>query len=557
MRTVKMPFKKYRPYPVVKIPDRTWPDKVITKAPIWCSVDLRDGNQALSTPMGIAEKTEMFGLLVATGFKEIEVGFPSASQVEYDFIRKLIEEGRIPADVTIQVITQAREDLIRRTFDSLKGVRRAIVHLYNSTSTVQRRVVFGKSRKGIVKIATDAAQIMTILRKEAANSGIRFQYSPESFPGTELNFALDICHAVIDVWKPTLKDKIIINLPETVEMGTPNVYADRIEWFTRHVRNREALVVSVHTHNDRSTGIAAAELAVMAGAERVEGALFGNGERTGNMDIVTMAMNLFSQGVDPKLDFSDIDHIREIFSRCTRMEVHPRHPYAGELVFTAFSGSHQDAINKGMKAREHSRSKTWKVPYLPIDPQDVGRSYESIIRINSQSGKGGVAYIMERDWGICIPKEMQRDFAKVVQAQTERSGSELSSAEVRGCFDETYLREAGPFALGSCVIHTGDGAKKETTVSVVVRKGSAETAVKAFGNGPVDAFVRGIKECFGFPVDVVMYAEHARTAGANAEAIAYVGVRQGNDHVSFGVGVDDNISTASIKAVISALNRGR
>lgn len=555
MKTVKMPFKKYRPYPGVDIPDRTWPDKVITKAPIWCSVDLRDGNQALSTPMGIVEKMEMFELLLAIGFKEIEVGFPSASQIEYDFIRKLIEEDRIPGDVTIQVITPAREDLIRRTFESLQGARRSIVHLYNSTSTVQRKVVFGRTKKGIIKIAADAATMMSVMREELANPSTRFQYSPESFSGTELDFALDICHAVIDVWRPTARDKVIINLPETVEMATPNVYADRIEWFIRHVRDRESVIMSVHTHNDRSTSVAAAELAVMAGAQRVEGALFGNGERTGNMDIVTMALNLFSQGVDPRLDFSDINQTCGVYSRCTGMEIHPRHPYAGELVFTAFSGSHQDAISKGMKARDRSKSQRWDVPYLPIDPKDVGRSYESIIRINSQSGKGGVAYIMEKDWGIRIPKEMQRDFAKAVQARSEKAKTELSSADIRACFEEAYLKERGPYVLGSCVIHTASSNNNETTVSAVVKTDRGEVPITATGNGPVDAFVTCIKKRFGIPLDVVMYAEHALAEGANAQAIAFVRVRQGPDCISFGAGVDANISTASIKAVVSALNR--
>ncbi len=556
MRNVKGPFKKYKSYPTVDILGRTWPDKVIKQAPTWCSVDLRDGNQALSAPMGILEKMEMFDLLVAIGFKEIEVGFPSAASTEYDFVRKLIEEERIPVDVTIQVITQARENLIRSTFESLKGSRRAIVHLYNSTSAIQRQVVFGKTKKDIIKIATDAAKIMSVLKKESGNSGIRFQYSPESFHATELGFALDICHAVMDVWKPTRSDKVILNLPATVEMGTPNIYADRIEWFRRHVRNRETVILSVHTHNDRSTGVAAAEFAVMAGAERVEGSLFGNGERTGNMDIVTMALNMFSQGVDPRLDFSDINHIRDVYSRCTGMEVHPRHPYAGELVFTAFSGSHQDAINKGLKAMEGSRSPHWNVPYLPIDPKDIGRSYESIIRINSQSGKGGVAYILENDWGIRIPKEMQRDFAKVVQSRTEKTGKELSSVDIRDCFDEEYLEGTGPYVLSPCVIHTGDGGKDDTTVSTVIRNDQTETRIEAKGNGPVDAFVNGIREGLGISLDVVMYEEHARSKGAGADAIAYIGIKEGSGPISFGAGVDANISQASLKAVISALNRG-
>ncbi|MFH0752975.1 MAG: 2-isopropylmalate synthase [Candidatus Omnitrophota bacterium] len=555
MKTVKMPFEKYRPYPVVNIPDRTWPDKVIDRAPIWCSVDLRDGNQALSSPMGIAEKMEMFNLLVKMGFKEIEVGFPSASQIEFDFIRKLIEEKMIPDDVTIQVITQAREDLIRRTFASLQGASRAIVHLYNSTSKVQRRVVFGKTKKEIIAIATYAAKLMVDLKNEPGYQGIRFQYSPESFPGTELDFTLDICHAVIDVFKPTRKQKLIINLPETVEMGTPNIFADRIEWFIKHVRHRAAIIVSVHTHNDRATGIAAAELGVMAGAQRVEGALFGNGERTGNMDIVTMALNLFSQGIDPKLDFSKLSHIRDVYTRCTQMTVHPRHPYAGELVFTAFSGSHQDAINKGMKARAKSKNKVWDVPYLPIDPKDVGQDYESIIRINSQSGKGGVAHIMERDWGIHIPKEMQRDFSKAVQKQTEQTKSEFSSMQIHQCFESEYLKESGPFKIVSCDIHSVSGHQQTTMVGVVLSMNGAVIKIKASGNGPIDAFINGLKSHLGVSLDVSMYAEHAMKKGAEAMAIAYIGIRKGQQCVSFGAGIDVNISTASIKAIVSALNR--
>ena len=489
------------------------------------------------------------------GFKEIEVGFPSASAVEFDFIRKLIEEDRIPGDVTIQVITQAREDLIRRTFESVQGARRVIVHLYNSTSAVQREVVFGKSREEIIRIATDAARLMARLKKESGNADIRFQYSPESFPGTELDFALDICHAVTDVWTPSAADKVIINLPETVEMCTPNIYADRIEWFSRNIRARDAVILSVHTHNDRGTGVAAAELAVLAGAQRVEGSLFGNGERTGNMDIVTMALNIFSQGVDPRLDFSDMAHVVDVYSRCVRMEIHPRHPYVGELVYTAFSGSHQDAINKGMKARQSSPSKFWAVPYLPIDPRDVGRSYESIIRINSQSGKGGVSYIMEKDWGICIPKQMQRDFSQVVQAMADKSGAELSSQDIRDCFEREYLQECPLYKLNSCQINTEKSPGQRTEIAAVLCKSGLEVIIQAAGNGPVDAFVNGIRNYFSIPLDVVMFAEHALEEGADAKAIAYAGIRQDDAVVCFGAGVDSNISKASIKAVVSALNR--
>lgn len=555
MKSSKMPFYRYRPYPQVDLPNRAWPQQVITQAPVWCSVDLRDGNQALSTPMSVSDKVEMFQMLVGIGFKEIEVAFPSASQVEFDFVRQLIEEGRIPDDVTIQVLTQAREHLIYRTFEALKGVKRAIVHLYNSTSTRQREVVFHKDKAGIMKIATDGAALMAKLKSQMGPSDIRFEYSPESFTGTELDYALEICQAVMEVWQPTPENKVIMNLPATVEMSTPNVYADRIEWFVRHIKDRESVVMSVHTHNDRGTAVAAAELAVMAGAERVEGALFGNGERTGNMDIMTMAMNLFSQGIDPKLDFSDIDRIRDVYTRCTRMDVHARHPYAGELVYTAFSGSHQDAINKGIKAQGPSKDQPWDVPYLPIDPQDVGRDYESIIRINSQSGKGGIAYVMENDWGIRIPKEMQADFAKAVQKKTEEEGTELSSRKIRDCFEQEYLKPVGSYEVRSCVIHTENDNRRETTVTAVIRHEGKDITMTSKGNGPVDAFVHGLSEYAKVSLDVSMYAEHALAQGSGAEAVAYIGIKRDAGVVAFGVGVDANISTASIKAVVCALNR--
>jgi 2-isopropylmalate synthase len=555
MKKNGMPFNRYRPYPTVALPDRSWPNRTITEAPIWCSVDLRDGNQALPTPMGIEEKLEMFQLLVAMGFKEIEVAFPSASQVEFDFVRCLIDGGHIPDDVTVQVLTQAREHLIQRTFEALKGVKRAIAHMYNSTSTTQREVVFHKDKAGITKIAIDAASLMAELREQMEDTQIQFEYSPESFTGTELDYALEICQAVIDVWKPTQDEKVIVNLPTTIETSTPNVYADRIEWFSRHIKNRESVIVSVHTHNDRGTAVASAELAIMAGAQRVEGALFGNGERTGNMDILTMALNLFSHGVDPKLDFSAIDRIREAYSRCTRMEVHPRHPYAGDLVYTAFSGSHQDAIDKGLKAQGNLKDKPWDVPYLPIDPKDVGRTYASIIRINSQSGKGGVAYVMERDWGYKIPKRMQPDFARVVQERTEASGRELSTEEVCDCFKQAYLFQQAAYQLRECSVHTDDNGQKETIVHAIIGTEGRRVLIKARGNGPVDAFVRGLHEQLKIPREVVMYEEHALTTGANAEAVAYIGISSDDDKIAFGAGIDTNISTASIKAVLSAINR--
>lgn len=550
-----MPYHKYRPYPQVDIPDRTWPDKVIEKAPVWCSVDLRDGNQSLNIPMDIEEKTEMFKMLVSIGFKEIEVGFPSASQIEYDFVRKLIEENLIPDDVTIQLLTQAREHLIKRTFESIRGAKNAIVHMYNSTSAIQREVVFNKEKNDIIKLATNAAELMKEIREQENNPGIRFQYSPESFTATELDFALDICHAVMDVWEPTPDDKMIINLPATVEMSTPNIFADRIEWMCRNLRNRDSVIMSVHTHNDRGCAVAASELAVMAGAERVEGALFGNGERTGNMDIVTMALNLFAQGVDPELDFSNINNVRNIYSNCTRMDVHPRHPYVGELVYTAFSGSHQDAINKGLKAQEKRGSDIWDVPYLPIDPRDVGRNYKSVIRINSQSGKGGISYIMERDWGFSIPREMQPDFAMVVQRRTEETLNELSSSEIMECFNNEYLKPEGTFRLKSISLHSENGVKKETMIKAVLEDNAREIEISSRGNGPIDAFVNGIKEHIGIPVDVYSYSEHSLTHGSNAKAVSYIGITTGSDNIIYGVGIDENVSYASIKAILSAVNR--
>jgi 2-isopropylmalate synthase len=555
MKKNSMPFYRYCPYPTVALPDRSWPNRTITEAPIWCSVDLRDGNQALPAPMGVEEKLEMFRLLVAMGFKEIEVAFPSASQVEFDFVRSLIDGGHIPDDVTIQVLTQAREHLIRRTFEALKGVKRAIAHVYNSTSTIQREVVFRKDKAGITTIAIDAASLMAELREHMGDSLIQFEYSPESFTGTELEYALKICQAVMDVWQPCREDPVIINLPATVEMSTPNVYADRIEWFSRHIENRESVILSVHTHNDRGTAVAAAELAIMAGAQRVEGALFGNGERTGNMDIMTMAMNLFSHGVDPRLDFSSLDRIREVYARCTRIDVHPRHPYAGDLVYTAFSGSHQDAIDKGLKAQGSRKDKPWDVPYLPIDPQDVGRTYESVIRINSQSGKGGVASVMERDWGYKIPKGMQPDFARVVQERTEAVGRELSTKEVRDCFEQAYLFQHGAYHMEGCSVRTEDNGRKATIVNATIGTEARRVSITAQGNGPVDAFVRGLHKYFEIPIEIVLYEEHALATGADAEAVAYIGIRGDDGATAFGVGVDTDISTASIKAVLSAINR--
>ena len=556
----KMNFGKYAAYPAVDIPDRTWPDKRIMKAPLWCSIDLRDGNQALPVPMSVEEKLDMFRLLVSIGFKEIEVGFPSASAVEFQFVRKLIEENLIPDDVTIQVLTQAREHLIRKTIESVEGVHKAIVHLYNSTSAVQRDVVFRMGREEIRNIAVNGTGLVRELKEASGNKGIRFQYSPESFTGTELGYALEVTHAVMDAWGASAEDPIIINLPSTVEMSTPNIFADRIEWFCRNIVDRDAVVISVHTHNDRGTAVASAELAVMAGADRVEGALFGNGERCGNMDIVTMALNLCTQGVDPELDFSDLPRIREVYCKNTRMNVHPRQPYSGELVYTAFSGSHQDAISKGMKALKRDGNGLWNVPYLPIDPRDVGSSYKAIVRINSQSGKGGIAYVMESDFGYEIPKWMQSSFGAVIQSQVDLNGRELLSKEIHDLFHGEYIRLYEPYAMKKCHINWEDEDPERddevsTTIACTLQHNSQEISFIAKGNGPVDAFVRGVQQHTGLDFSVDEYAEHAIGHSADAKAIAYILIKDSSGRESMGAGIDSNISLASIKAVLSAINR--
>ena len=551
---------KYAAYPAVDISGRTWPDKRITKAPHWCSIDLRDGNQALPVPMSVEEKVEMFRLLVDIGFKEIEVGFPSAAAVEFQFVRRLIEEDLIPDDVTIQVLTQAREHLIRKTFNALEGVNSAIVHLYNSTSTVQRDVVFRMGREEIKNIAVRGTKLVRELKDASGNKKIRFQYSPESFTGTELDYALEVSHAVMDEWGVSEDNKVIINLPSTVEMSTPNIFADRIEWFCRNIRNRNEVILSVHTHNDRGTGVATAELAVMAGADRVEGALFGNGERSGNLDIVTMALNLCSQGVDPELDFSDLPHIREVYCKSTRMSIHPRQPYSGELVYTAFSGSHQDAISKGMKAIKVAGNTCWNVPYLPIDPRDVGCSYKAIVRINSQSGKGGVAYIMENDFGYEIPKWMQPSFGTVIQSQVDQNGREFLPKEIHELFHDEYIRLHEPYSMKKCTINWEDREPERddevsTTIHCVLDRHGHEISFSAKGNGPVDAFVRGVRQHTGLDFSVDEYAEHAIGHSADSRAIAYIRIREAGGRDSIGAGIDSNISLASIKAVLSAVNR--
>ena len=549
----KMPFNKYDPYPTVDIADRSWPDRTITHAPVWCSVDLRDGNQSLSVPMDVEKKMEMFRFLVEMGFKEIEVGFPSASETEYRFIRKLIEDGCIPGGVTIQVLTQAREHLIEKTMDAVRGAREAVVHVYNPTSRQQREQVFHMDREQIKEMAVNATRRVREISRQLTGTKIRFEYTPESFTGTELDYSVEVCEAVVATWKPEKNEKVIMNLPATVEMSTPNVYADRIEWFCRNIKCRDKIIISVHTHNDRGTAVASAELAIMAGAERVEGALFGNGERCGNMDIVTMAMNLFSRGIDPKLDFSDIDRIRQIYCRCTRMDVHPRHPYAGELVYTAFSGSHQDAISKGMKTRKVSSNK-WDVPYLPIDPEDVGRTYEAIIRVNSQSGKGGAAFVLEKEFGIAIPKWMQADFGQAIQLLADRKSAELTSREIFDCFKSHYLEPRTAFKLESCHIESdsSDQTTAGTKVNVILNDGGREINFSTVGNGPVDAFIKGLQQS-GIFVEVHNYAEHALSDGSESQAIAYVGIKGKDGKETFGAGTDSNISIASFKAVINAL----
>ncbi|MBF0280249.1 MAG: 2-isopropylmalate synthase [SAR324 cluster bacterium] len=550
--------ESYQSYPKVNLPNRQWPSKEITKAPIWCSVDLRDGNQALVNPMNLGKKMELFNLLVEMGFKEIEVGFPSAADVEFKFVRKLIEENLIPEDVTIQVLSQTRDHLIEKTYEAIEGAKRAVVHIYNSTSAAQRRVVFNADRAGITAIAVRGAELSLACANALSDTEVVFQYSPESFTGTELDYALEISEAVLDVWQPTPEKKAIINLPSTVEMSTPNVFADRIEWFCQNLKNRESVIISVHTHNDRGTGVATGELAVLAGADRVEGTLFGNGERTGNMDIVTMALNLFSEGVDPQLDCHDIQKLIDVYERCTEMPVPARHPYAGELVYTAFSGSHQDAIRKGMLALQKPESQFWDVPYLPINPQHVGRTYEAIIRINSQSGKGGVAYVMEQEFGYQLPKKMHPEFAQVVQKISEQTGEEVPTSRIYQSFQEEYLWPKTPFEVKSCRIESESVSEEDSTIKTTVR-----AKVKIYenlleivgeGNGPIDAFCEGIRKSEDTRFQFVSYHEHALGEGSNAQAVAYVQIEVGNLFF-FGVGMDSNISLASIKALCSALNR--
>ncbi|HEX7115707.1 MAG TPA: 2-isopropylmalate synthase [Steroidobacter sp.] len=546
---LKDPRQKYRPFEPIGLTDRTWPDRVISRPPVWCSVDLRDGNQALIEPMDSARKRRMFDLLVRTGFKEIEIGFPAASQTDFDFVRELVENNLIPDDVTVQVLTQARPELIARTFESLRGVKRAIVHLYNSTSTVQRRVVFGLDRDGIKDIAVRGARCVLEQALLQPETEWIFQYSPESFTGTELDFAVEVCDAVTDVWQPTPERKVILNLPATVEMATPNVYADQIEWFGRHVARRDSIVLSVHPHNDRGTAVAAAELAVMAGAERVEGTLFGNGERTGNVDVVTLALNLYTQGVHPGLDFSNINEAARTVEHCNQLPIHPRHPYVGDLVFTAFSGSHQDAIKKGFAARREGD--LWEVPYLPIDPRDVGRTYESVIRVNSQSGKGGIAYLLERDYGLSMPRRLQIEFSQVVQAVTDATGKELTSVQIWSLFEEEYLSQSGPYVYGSHQLSHARDREGVERLSLKLKCNGQGTLLHGEGNGPIDAIV----DALGLDFDVLSYEEHSMSSGSGARAVAFVEITTPARTTLFGVGLHENIVTASLLAVLSAVNR--
>ncbi|WP_426234432.1 2-isopropylmalate synthase [Pseudomonas sp. TWP3-2] len=549
MSMLKDPSSKYRAFPVINLPDRTWPSKTIVSAPIWCSSDLRDGNQSLIEPMDAVKKLRFWKTLVQVGVKEIEASFPAASQTDFDFVRTLIEEGHIPDDTTIQVLTQGREDLIERTFESLRGAKKAIVHLYNATSPSFRRIVFNQDKDGIKAIAVNAAKLFVKYAAMQPDTEWTFEYSPETFSATELEFAKEVCDAVIEVWNPSPQHKMILNLPATVECATPNIYADQIEWFGRNINRRDSVIISLHTHNDRGTGVAATELGLMAGADRVEGCLFGNGERTGNVDLVTVALNMYTQGLDPQLDFSDIDGVRKVVEECNQIQVHPRHPYVGDLVHTAFSGSHQDAIRKGFSQQKPDT--LWEVPYLPIDPADIGRSYEAVIRVNSQSGKGGIAYLLEQEYGISLPRRMQIEFSQVVQAETDRVGLEMTAPQIYALLQREYLQANTPYALVSHRLREENG---NSNVEVeVASQGQGETNLhwRGKGNGALEALVAGLP----IPVEIMDYNEHAIGAGTNAKAAAYIELRVNGERAVHGVGIDENITTASFKALFSALNR--
>ncbi|WP_425916355.1 2-isopropylmalate synthase [Pseudomonas sp. GWSMS-1] len=546
MSMLKDPSSKYRPFTPIAIPDRTWPDKVIDKAPIWLSTDLRDGNQSLIEPMDAEKKMRFFKCLVQVGLKEIEVGFPSASQTDFDFVRELIEGGHIPDDVTIQVLTQARDDLIERTFESLKGAKKAIVHYYNACAPSFRKIVFNQDKAGVKAIAVAAGKTIKRLAAAAPETQWGFEYSPEVFSSTETDFAVEVCNAVIAVFQPTPANPLILNLPATIECATPNNYADQIEWFGRHIDTRDSVLISVHTHNDRGTGVAATELAVMAGADRVEGCLFGNGERTGNVCLVTVALNLYTQGVNPQLDFSDIDAVRKVVEDCNQIPVHPRHPYAGDLVHTAFSGSHQDAIRKGFT--QQKADARWEVPYLPIDPADIGRDYEAVIRVNSQSGKGGITFLLEQEYGINLPRRMQIEFSQVVQKETDRLGLEMTAAQIYKLLDSEYLQATTPYALKGHRLQEENGT---SAVDVEIVSEGETLHWRGIGKGPLEALVAGLPVA----VEIMDYSEHAIGAGTNAKAAAYIELRVNGGRALHGVGIDENLTTASFRALFSALNR--
>ncbi|OXT74543.1 2-isopropylmalate synthase [Pseudomonas aeruginosa] len=546
MSMLKDPSQKYRPFPAINLPDRTWPSKTITEVPIWCSSDLRDGNQSLIEPMDAAKKMRFFKTLVQVGLKQIEVAFPSASDTDFNFVRELIEGNHIPDDVTIQVLTQAREDLITRTFESLRGAKKAIVHVYNATAPSFRRIVFNQDKQGVVDIATNAAKLIKKLAAEQPDTQWSFQYSPEIFSSTELEFSVEVCNAVIDVWQPTPDNKIILNLPATVECATPNVYADQIEWFGRHVDKRDSVIISLHTHNDRGTGVAATELGLMAGADRVEGCLFGNGERTGNVDLVTLALNMYTQGLHPQLDFSDIDAVRKVVEECNQLPVHPRHPYVGDLVHTAFSGSHQDAIRKGFAQQKEDA--IWEVPYLPIDPADIGRDYEAVIRVNSQSGKGGITFLLEQEYGISLPRRMQIEFSQVVQGETDRLGLEMTAQQIYSLLENEYLKATSPYVLASHRLQEENGT---SAVDLEVSFDCEKQHWRGIGKGPLEALVAALP----VKAEIMDYHEHAIGAGANAKAAAYIEIRLEGQRPLHGIGIDENITTASFRALFSALNR--
>ena len=553
---VNSSVNKYSPFKVISLDDRTWPTKQIKKSPIWCSVDLRDGNQSLIEPMGMEKKLRFFSMLVDLGFKEIEIGFPSASDTEFSFVRELIEKKLIPGDVKIQVLTQAREHLIKRTFESVKGAENVILHLYNSTSTLQREVVFKQDKKGILKIATDGAKLVKILADENKSTNWQFEYSPESFTGTELEYAVEVCNEVNQIWKPSKELKTIMNLPATVELASPNIYADQIEWMCRNLDQRDNVLVSLHPHNDRGTGIAAAELGLMAGADRIEGTLFGNGERTGNVDIVSLALNQLTQGVDPKLDFSDINKVMREVEYCNQLPIHPRHPYAGDLVFTAFSGSHQDAIKKGFDAMRESNDPKWRVPYLPIDPEDVGRNYEAVIRINSQSGKGGVAYIIEKDHGLSLPRRLQIDFSGIIQKIADETGKELEADLIWDTFNRTYIEVNGKYEYlnHEIVSKIDENNKQIDEINLNLRINGNDANLHGKGNGPIDSFIDALSSEFKFNLKVSDYQQNAISSGSDASAAAYIELYI-KDRTFWGVGINSNTVVASFQAIINGINR--